>query len=368
MADPRIVNSTSIRLGAIGDLLLAPAPNGAPYLRDHRLVTADIRQVFSGCDLVFGNLECTLPGDGGCVPTEPRVVATEDLVRAVGDVGVNVVTLGNNHTFDHLWRGYQNLRELLEEIRLPHFGAGSDLNETTTPLILTTGGLRVAFLAAVDERSHPYQFASEKGWGVAPLDMDRLVGQIQGLVPTVDHIIVSIHWGEERFLIPSPTQVAQAHSLAEAGATLVLGHHPHVLQGLEYHNDVPIVYSLGNFLADDVSFSDGDVMRWNRVERTGCILLADLTREGVINIQQIPTYDAGDLVRTDTTGVGRRRIERVQRALANGITPGQYRREHVWVKTIKPALTHLRWSELKKFRVDQIRRMWQLFQQSRRAE
>ena len=108
--------------------------------------------------------------------------------------------------------------------------------------------------------------------------MDRLVRQIQELRQHVDHVIVSLHWGEERFLIPSPVQVEQAHALADAGASMVLGHHPHVLQGLEVYRGVPIIYSLGNFVADEVHFTNGDAVRWDRVGQTGCILRADFTK------------------------------------------------------------------------------------------
>ena len=357
-----------IRFAAVGDLLLAPGPAGTPYRRDPRLVSPEVRALLAECDVVFGNLECTLAGDGRCIPAEPRVIATPDLVRAVKAAGFSVVTLANNHTFDCFQPGYENLRGLLKELGLPHFGAGMDLDEAAAPTILETNGLRVAFLGAVDQRSGPHQFATASGWGVASLDIDRLTRQIRELRSHVDHVVVSLHWGEERFLIPSPGQAEQAHALADAGASMVLGHHPHVIQGLETRRGAPIAYSLGNFIADEVYFTNGDAVRWNRTGRTGCILLAELGANATVaNVRQVPTYDPGLAVELDHSGLGHRRIDKTGRAIARGVTLRQYRREHLWVKTLKPVLDHLRWSKLKRVRFRHIRNILQGLFQARRV-
>lgn len=357
----------AVRLAAVGDLLLAPDPTGTPYLRDPDLLGPEVRGVLSGCDVVFGNLECGLAGDGPCVPTEPRVMAGPDLVRAVKAAGFSVVSLANNHVFDGLEAGFRDLRSLLDEIGLPHFGAGMNLDEAAAPAILDASGLRVALLGAVDERSRPYRFATATQAGVAPLDTVRLVRQIGELRAHVHHVLVSIHWGEERFSIPSPAQIDLARALVEAGASMVLGHHPHVLQGLEIRSGAPIAYSLGNFIADDVHFSDGDVMRWNRAERTGCILLAELRETGIGDVRQVPTFDPGRAVQLDGSGFGQRRIDNTRQAIARGVTAARYRREHLWVKTIRPAFDHLRWSRLKRIRWKHVRSAFREIWQAGRA-
>jgi len=358
----------TVRFAAVGDLLLCKGPEGTPYLRDPGLISHAIRSILAECDVLFANLECTLPGDGRHVPTEPRVIGAPELVRSVAAAGFNVLTLANNHAFDGLEGGFQQLRRLLDELGLRHFGAGMNLDEAEAPAIVEVNGLRLAFLAAVDQRSGPYRFAAENQWGVAPLDIDRLARRIQNLRQQVHHVVVSVHWGEERFLIPSPLQIEQAHALIEAGASIVLGHHPHVLQGLESYRGAPIIYSLGNFIADDVFFSDGDAIRWNRTERTGCILLADLGESAMANVRQMPTFDTGRSVELDSDGFGSRRIEKTRRAIVQGVSPARYRREHLWIKTILPILKRLRWSELKKARPSQLRRMIQTLFRAWRAE
>jgi len=356
------------RLAAVGDLLLACDTAGTETTRDPAATVAAIREQFAGCGIVFGNLECTLAGDGRTVPTQPRVISTAEMVRGIAQAGFNVVTLANNHMFDCFRTGFARLRDLLDEMGIAHFGAGDDLAQATAPAVVEAGGLRVGLLGAVDRRSGPGQFAGPGQWGVAPLEMDRLSGQIRELAGDVDHVVVSIHWGEERFLVPSPQQIAQARAMVDAGATLVLGHHPHVIQGVENYRGATIVYSLGNFVACDVPYTDGNVLQWNRLERTGCILLADVTAEAVAGVRQVPTYDDGYQVRPDAGGRGARRIARANRALAHGVTPRRYRREHLWIKTVKPALRYLRWSKLKTLRLRQLTEGLAGLVRARRAE
>jgi poly-gamma-glutamate synthesis protein (capsule biosynthesis protein) len=359
-----VVENKGIRLAAVGDLLLAAGPAGTHPPRETAAIFADVRPLFREADLVVGNLECTLPGSGATVPTEPRVVATEDLVRAVAAAGITTVSLANNHMFDCLAGGFHRLRRLLDDLGITYFGAGDNLREAAAPAIVQVRGVRVGFLGAADPRTGPSGFAGPSVPGVSPLKMADLIDDIRRLRAEVDHVVVSLHWGEERLSIPSPAQVAQAHALADAGASLVLGHHPHVLQGLEVYRGVPIIHSLGNFVACDVPYTDGDRLTWNRTERTGCVLRVNLGPDGAQDVGQIATYDDGVRVGPDTSGFGERRITRVNRTLALGVTPAQYRRESFWVKTVLPILAHLKWSELKGLRPG---RVWRFLRSAARA-
>jgi len=354
------------RLIAVGDLLLPAAPRGSAASRDMSLAFAGVREALAAGDIVFGNLECTLPGDGTMVPTEPRVISTEEMVRAIQPAGFHVVSLANNHAFDCLQPGFHKLRSLLDEMGIAHFGAGDNLEEAAAPAVVEARGIRVAFLGVADERSGARPFATASHWGVAPLDLDRLTGQIRELLGDVHHVIVSPHWGEERFLIPSPEQVEQARQLIDAGASMVLGHHPHVLQGLESRRGRPIIYSLGNFVACEVPYTNGDAVRWNRTERTGCLLTAELIGDAIRDVRQHPTYDDGARIQFDRGPLGRRRIATVNRAIRCGVTPARYRRERLWVKTIRPIPQHLRWPNLGTSRLGKIRRAFASLRQTRR--
>jgi len=361
--------SGTVRLAAVGDILLTDGASDASPEGPPRRVGPELRRHLDGCDLVFGNLECTLPGRGETVATEPRVVAAPQAVESVLATTVaGAVTLANNHTFDCMAEGFHATRDLLDRLGVAWFGAGDCLDEAARAVFVEAAGARLALLAAVDHRSGPARFATQAGWGVAPLDVPRLVRAITRLRDEADHVIASVHWGEERLLIPSPRQIQQAHALVDAGASAVLGHHPHVVQGLEVYRGAPVIYSLGNFVACDVPFSDGDVMTWNRTERTGCLLVLDLGPGDACSVTQLPTFDSGETVEVESRGFGRRRIDRANRALVRGVTLRRYRREYFIVKTLKPALAHLRWSRLKRVRPATLRRALGGLSQARDAE
>jgi|WetSurMetagenome_2_1015567.scaffolds.fasta_scaffold06156_5 poly-gamma-glutamate capsule biosynthesis protein CapA/YwtB (metallophosphatase superfamily) len=355
-----------VRLAAVGDLLLAADP-GRPAAGEPQAIFDAVRPALSEADVVFANLECTLPGDGGTVATEPRVVSTPEWVRSIGTAGVRVVSLANNHMFDHLAEGFRNVRCLLGEMGIAYFGAGDRLVEATAPAILEVRGVRLAFVGGADERSGTRRFAESNQWGVAPIDIRRLVDQIRHLRTEVDHVIVSLHWGEERLPIPSPEQVEQSHALVEAGASLILGHHSHVVQGLEVYHGAPIIYSLGNFVAREVPYANGDRLTWNRAERTGCILRCDLVAHEARNVSQVPTYYDGARIQIDRSGFGDRVVARANRALAQGVTLARYRRAFFWAKTVLPTVSHLRWSELKRLRPSKIRKALAGIVSARRA-
>ncbi len=356
-----------MRLAAVGDLLLTTTPDGTP-LRAAEALAAGLALLWRGYDCVLANLECTVEAGAGVVPTEPRVIVPPETIRAVLASGITVVTLANNHAFDGLEAGFRKLRGLLDEMGVAHFGAGETRAEAAAPAFVEVRGLRLAFIGAVDERSGPNRFAGPESPGVAPLDVERLATDVRQLREEVDHVIVSLHWGEERLPIPSPRQVGNARALAEAGASLVLGHHPHVLQGFEVHEGVPIAYSLGNFVADDVPFTSGDRIVWDRRGRTGLLVEATLGPDGVCEARPRPVVDSGRTVTFDPSGIGDRMVGRAGRALARGVTLGRYRRAYFWVTTMRPIFAHFRWSRLKTLRWSKIRRALASLVRAGRAE
>ena len=351
-----------IRFAAVGDILLTAKPGGAGTGRGLEALSDGVRELFASCDIVFGNLECTLSGRE-TIPTEPLVVSSEEQIRSLRNAGVNAVTLGNNHTFDCLDEGFHRMDDVLTDLGIAWCGAGHNLSEAFQPAIMEVRGVVLAFLGVVDKSSGPFLFAGESTSGVAPLDTVRVCNIIKDLCRKVDHVIVSPHWGEERFRIPSPEQIKQARAFVDAGASIVVGHHPHVLQGMEIYRGSPIAYSLGNFMANNVYWTDGNYLTWSRFERTGCVLVAELDSNGIQDVQQIPIFDDGETVCIEKSGWGSRCLRKVNSFLAQGVTPTRYRREKFRIRTIKPILSHLRWSELRRTRPKHFRKAMQLLLQ-----
>lgn len=351
-----------IRFAAVGDILFTAGLDGAIPERGLEALSDGVRELFASCDIVFANLECTL---AGCetVPTEPRVVSTEKQIQSLRNTGINVVTLGNNHTFDCLDEGFHLMGDVLADLEIQWCGAGLNIAEAFRPAIVEAHGVTLAFLGVADKSSGQFRFAGESTSGVAPLDTGRVCCIIKDLCHKVDHVIVSPHWGEERFTIPSPEQIKQARAFVDAGASMVLGHHPHVLQGMELYRRAPIAYSLGNFIANNVYWTDGNYLTWSRFERTGCVLIAEFDCNNVHDVQQIPIFDDGETVCIEKSGWGDRCLRKVNRFLARGVTPKRYRREKFCIRTLKPILSHLRWSELRHTRPKHIRKAMKLLLQ-----
>jgi len=209
-------------------------------------------------DLTFGNLECSLsqqgtpiPGKGIWLRGDPGAAA------ALRKAGFDVLSVANNHILDYDSPALLDTLEYLRNQEIDPVGAGSNLEEAVKPVFKEVNGFKIAFVAATEmadifwDYSYPRTFeAKEDRPGVQKLDPDQLVEAVAALKDEVDLIVVSLHWGTEYSDYPLEVQRETAHRLVDAGAKLVIGHHPHCLQGLEVYKDSLIAYSLGNFVFD----------------------------------------------------------------------------------------------------------------------
>jgi len=146
-------------------------------------------------------------------------------------------------------RALQETRQVLDKNNILYFGAGKNLAEARKPAILQKKGVKFAFLGYSIAHSTMY-FAGPNRAGVMPIYEGYIKKDIARVRPRVDHVIVVFHWGVEYTHFPEERHRKIAHNVIGYGADLILGHHPHVLQGLENHKGKLISYSLGNLLFD----------------------------------------------------------------------------------------------------------------------
>jgi hypothetical protein len=265
-----------LRLGAVGDISfegpLAENPASACF--------SNIASELSQADLLVGNLECVLTStqDRG-IPGKCTLHGDTGWAHVLKLAGIDLLSLANNHIMDYGEQGLFSTIEALRRAGIRYVGAGANRREACSPLFLDVVGRRVAFLArtAVIVRSRSY--AGENSPGVAFLDPDETAAAIHSSRSQADLVILLVHWGIEHYSYPSPTQRQTARRLAEAGADVILGHHPHALQGIEYVGPAVIAYSLGNFIFNE--------FEWTYVRRDGATFpqfstLSPDNREGVI--------------------------------------------------------------------------------------
>lgn len=226
-----------------------------------------VADVFRQADFGFVNLETPVAPAKGKAGRPFLFNAPEPLLDALKSSGIKIVSFANNHVMD---QGYPGIAESLDELHshgLLAAGAGPTAADSWKPVIAEKNGIRVGWLGITrwlngnrnpDKDSDPHvafmPYPNESG-GATGLDEAGVIEAVKAARAQCDVLIVSIHWGIEYAPAPRPEDVDLAHKMLEAGATAIIGHHPHVLQPVETYRtqdqrNTVIVYSLGNFLSN----------------------------------------------------------------------------------------------------------------------
>ena len=222
---------------------------------DYRWAFADMNE-YRQADVAMVNLENPLTeADTPLANKAFNFKADPEAVKVLTEGGVDIVTLANNHAMDYEAAGLAETMRILDQAGIHHIGAGQDVQEARRPEILEVKGQRIAYLGYYDDDLHA---ASEEAPGTNARRNDRVAADIRAVRDQVDWIVVNYHWGEELAEHPSEQQVDLARFTIDQGADLVVGHHPHVLQGAEIYKGRPIAYSLGNFIFGGNARSDYD--------------------------------------------------------------------------------------------------------------
>jgi len=177
--------------------------------------------------------------------------ARPSMVSNLTEMGVDIAGLANNHAYDHGPDALLDTFATLTGAGIPYVGAGRDLQEARSPFYYISGGIKIAFVAATQiERSSPpdTKEATETSPGVLrTLDPTGFLEVIRTAEDNADLTIVFVHWGSENTYDIDASQRSLAQQYVQAGADLIIGAHSHCLQGFEYINGVPVLYSMGNF-------------------------------------------------------------------------------------------------------------------------
>ena len=237
----------TITIAAVGDIMLGG--RGAAVLADRGVDYPFLgaATLLKKADLSIANLEAPLTRRGTEFRDKRfRFRAAPQIAPALKRAGLSVVTLANNHILDFGAKGLADTLFHLSSANIAYAGAGMNLAEARRPAIATAKGKTVGVLAY--SLTLPSEFFAAPGRaGTAPGYLRHVCDDIGRLRGAVDHVVVSFHWGGELLATPRAYQVAMARAAIEAGADVILGHHPHVLQGIERYKGGLILYSLGNF-------------------------------------------------------------------------------------------------------------------------
>ncbi len=239
------VSDTTIILRFGGDLLLAAHYETAA--QDSPTLAFDGFDLFHTDDISVVNHECPITSRGTKVTKPYNFRMRPDYARALPEAGIDVVNIANNHIHDYGDEGLFDTISYLDSLGVLHVGAGRNRAEARKPVVLRLKGQRIGFLGYYGGGEAPA--AQDSQPGVAPRNLAVITEDIRALrEDSVDYVVVMLHWGTEKAEFPDRGQQAFAHGIIDAGADAVIGHHPHVLQGIERYGKGVIVYSLGNFV------------------------------------------------------------------------------------------------------------------------
>ncbi len=231
-------------------------------------------------DIVFGNLETAISpgkpvGSGGMLFRSDPAVAP-----ALKRAGFTIISLANNHSPNYGQKGLKDTFHYLSEAGVAFVGAGEDGEAANAPKFMRVKDKTFAFLAYNDSDVVPPSYEAGKNHaGTAFMRLDRLKSAVVAAKKQADFVIVSMHSGTEYSLQPNASQTRFAHAAIDAGAELVLGHHPHTIQPVEQYKGKYILYSLGNFVFDQM---------WSRATRESVAVKIYFNETGVYGLDFYP--------------------------------------------------------------------------------
>lgn len=268
-SDDSFEESLSYPLPRQPSAVMSRSTFGEEYTQDYsnnlELLNYPLRRlapVFHSADLVFVNCE-------GALSDKARQVGLNKtpgkFAKTMKSVGIGIVNLANNHTFDAEEQGFLDTLRALSSAGIAHVGGGHDLTDARKPVVTERNGIKLGFLGYAQFNNFGEStFAADGRPGIAPMDPFLMKEDIRKLRPQVDYVLVAIHWSSSVSRIVSPENRQLAHELIDAGADVILGHHPPHPKGIEVYKGKVILYAPSNVLRGHTSpvVDDGYLARF----------------------------------------------------------------------------------------------------------
>jgi poly-gamma-glutamate synthesis protein (capsule biosynthesis protein) len=243
-----------VHVAAVGDIMLDRSLGDALRRGDLLYPFSEVVGQLQGADISVGNLESALGDTGEPQQKSYPFRAPPEAANALDQAGFDVVSLANNHGMDYGEEALLQALDLLQGAGVLAVGAGANKSAAHTPGIVEANGLKTAFFAYVNvpvEARTGFDTASwtagQNSPGIAWADPQIITEDVAAVRDQVDLVIVLLHSGIEYVPAPSEQQQESARAAIDAGADLVIGHHAHILQGIENYKDGTIIYGTANF-------------------------------------------------------------------------------------------------------------------------
>jgi poly-gamma-glutamate capsule biosynthesis protein CapA/YwtB (metallophosphatase superfamily) len=264
---------------AVGDVMLGRGVGRLMAANSPHYPFLFTRELTNAADVAFANLENPLtsrgaPQGGIALRANPRAV------DGLSDAGFDVLSLANNHTDDYGPVGLLDTMSALEERGIAYVGVGRDIGAARSAVVIDARGVEIAFLAYnhIEPRR---DLAQVRVGGPVWLEPEVAYDEVRRARDQADVVVVSFHWGTEYVSVPDAFQTEVARRTVEAGADLVLGHHPHVVGGVAFLDQGFVAYSLGNFVFDQPFSVETE---------QGLMLQALLDDSGLKQVRLVPVH------------------------------------------------------------------------------
>lgn len=240
----------SVKLFACGDVV--------NFTGNQAWLSDSLKNLINDCDFAIANFEAPIetPGMQPIPKAGPHIYQVPQSVDLLKQAGFSHVSLANNHIYDYGELAFKQTLAGLLESGIKFVGAGESFEKSYKPLVLEKDGVRIGLLGACENEFGCHFDDALDYSGYAWLFHPLLEDEIKKLKGAVDYIVLIAHAGVENIPIPIKEWRDRYKRLCDFGVNVVIGHHPHVPQGFEYHNDSLIFYSLGNFYFDTPGFAE----------------------------------------------------------------------------------------------------------------
>ncbi|MBQ6843495.1 MAG: CapA family protein [Agathobacter sp.] len=213
-------------------------------------ISPELIQIMQGADIMCLNNEFTYSTNGTPMPSKAYTFrANPERVAVLQEMGVDVVTLANNHVYDYGKQAFLDTMSTLNDAGIAYFGAGKNIDEAMKAVYYELDGKTIAFVGA--SRAEKYKLtpqATETETGILRCyDTELFLEAIREADAKADFVIAVVHWGTEYSYDLEEVQLSTGKEYLDAGADAIIGGHSHCLQGMEIYNEKPIIYSLGNY-------------------------------------------------------------------------------------------------------------------------
>ena len=236
-----------VSVAAMGDVMLSGGVEYFLKARGPDYPFENVREIITKADIASCNLETPFTENGIKFKKKFNFKVDPRFACSLVNAGFDLANLANNHILDFGKEGLVSTLRVLDSLKIAHAGAGLNREKAEAPAVIKRNGSTFGFLSY--SLTYPSEFwAGPDKCGTAYPSFNRARKSIKALKDSCDIVIVQFHWGSELRTTPKSYQKWFAHASIDAGADAVIGHHPHVLQGLEIYKGKLIAYSLGNFV------------------------------------------------------------------------------------------------------------------------